>query len=324
MTSVAETFLQLLVDAVARAVADQRAELQPLFARLAQQQRDVGIVAGMEDHVGPGTLQLGDQRRKIGRGRRITFLQHDVEAGLLGAGHVALGYVDAVGAVLVDDGDAQILRLLAELGLGVLGDEVHRHQAELVAARLRTEDILVVLVLEHRRGNAGGDPHELLELLDPGGHRHALRRREEAEQHVDLFLLDQAHRLVDGDIGLALGVGIDRLDLVAFDAGLGVLVEHDLGADILQLRAAARQRAGQVENDADLDFLFLGVGGSRHAQRRNRGQQPTKHAGSLTHQHQNLPGIVHCVYCVVAAHHTGSAGRCQAPRSSRACDLPAP
>jgi len=39
----AQAFLQLLVDAVARAVADQGAELQSLLARLAQQQRDVGL-----------------------------------------------------------------------------------------------------------------------------------------------------------------------------------------------------------------------------------------------------------------------------------------
>ncbi len=122
----------------------------------------------------------------------------------------------------------------------------------------------------HPRGNAGGDPHELLELLDTGGHRHALRRRKEAQEHVDLFLLDQADRLVDGDIGLALGVGVDRLDLVAFDPGLAELVEHDLGADVLQLRTAARERAGQVVNHADLDFLFLSLGGYRHAQRRTR------------------------------------------------------
>jgi len=50
---------------------------------------------------------------------------------------------------------------------------------------------ICILAVQHSGGNAGGDPHELLELLDPGGHRHALRRRIEAEQHVDLFLLDQ-------------------------------------------------------------------------------------------------------------------------------------
>ena len=117
----AEAFLQLLVDAVARAMADHGAELQSLLARLAQeQQRDVGIVAGMEDHVGPRALELGDQRRQIGRGGRIAFVQHDLEAGLLGAGLVALGDVDAVGAVLVDDGDAQVLRVLAELRLRIV------------------------------------------------------------------------------------------------------------------------------------------------------------------------------------------------------------
>ena len=95
-----------------------------------------------------------------------------------------------------------------------------------------------------------------------------------------------------------LGVGVDRLDLVTFDAGLGVVVEHDLGADILQLGAAARQRAGQVENDADLDFLVLGLGGNRHPQRRACDNQPAEQAGSVTHQHQSLPGkIVHCVCC---------------------------
>ena len=147
----AETFLQLLVDAVARAMADEGAELQPLLARLPEQQRDVRIVAGVEDHVGPRALQLGDQRGEIGRGGGIAFLQHDVEAGLLGAGLVALGDVDAIGAVLVDDGDAQILRLLAELLLGVLRDEIHRHHAELVAGRLRTEHVFVVLVRRTRR-----------------------------------------------------------------------------------------------------------------------------------------------------------------------------
>ena len=256
----------------------------------------------MEDHIGPGALQLGDERGKIRRGGGIAFLQHDVEAGLLGAGLVALRHVDAIGAVLVDDRDPQVLRLLAELFLGVLGDEIHRHQAELVAAGLRTEDVFEILVGEHRGGNAGGDPHELLQLLDAGGHRHALRRREEAEQHVDLFLLDQADRLVDGDIGLALGVGVDRLDLVALDAGLGEMVEHDLGAGVLQLGTAAGERAGQVVDHADLDFLFLGLGGNRHPQHRHRGGQPDKQARNLVPRHQILPvyGAMHLFFFVLS------------------------
>ncbi len=74
------------------------------------------------------------------------------------------------------------------------------------------------------------------------------------------------------------------------------MVEHDLGADILQLRTAARERTGQVEDDADLDFLFLGLGGNRHAQHRTRDDQPSEQASQITHQHQNLPWeIVHRV-----------------------------
>ena len=168
---------------------------------------------------------------------------------------------------------------------------------------LRAEHVFEVLVRQHRRRDAGGDPHEVLELLDARGHRHALRRREEAEQHVDLFLLDQPHRLVDRDVRLALGVGIDGLDLVTLDAGLGVLVEHDLGADILQLRTAARERAGQVVNHADLDFLFLGLGGNRHPQHRDCGRQPNEQACSFAPRHGILPGLffVHCVFLFLLA-----------------------
>ena len=180
---------------------------------------------------------------------------------------------------------------------------------------LRAEHIFEVLVGQHGGRDAGGDPHEVLQLLDARGHRHALRRREEAEQHVDLFLLDQPHRLVDGDVRLALGVGVDGLDLVALDAGLGVMVEHDLGADILQLRTAARERAGQVVNHADLDFLFLSLGGNRHPQHRDCGRQPDEQACSFAPRHGILPGLffVHCVFLVlVGAYHIGSATRCQA------------
>src|SRR5437764_1371493 len=80
------------------------------------------------------------------------------------------------GSIVMDDGDAQVLRLLAEFFFRILGDEVHRHKAELIAAGLRAKDVFEVLVRDHGRGNAGGDPHEILQLLDAGGHRHALRR----------------------------------------------------------------------------------------------------------------------------------------------------
>ena len=176
-----------------------------------------GIVAGVEDHVRPRPLQLGDQRGQIGRGGRIALVQHDVHAGLLGAFLVALGDVDAIGAVLVDDGDAHVLRVLAELRLRIGGDHLGGRQPPLRAVRLRPEHVFQVTIAQHRRGDAGGDPHELLELLDARRGRHALGRGVEAQQHVHLFLLDQAGRFVDDNVGLALAVGVDRLDLVALD-----------------------------------------------------------------------------------------------------------
>ena len=116
--------LDQLVDlAVARAMTDQRVELQAGFLGLAQEERDVGIVAGVEDDVGPCAAKLRDEGRKVGRGRRVTFLVRDPDAELLALGLVAGGNTGAVRAVLIKDGNADVLRILAELGLGILGDE---------------------------------------------------------------------------------------------------------------------------------------------------------------------------------------------------------
>jgi hypothetical protein len=57
-----------LVDlAVARAVADVRAQAEPLLRGLPHEERDVGVVARVEQHVGPHRAELGHQRGEIGR-----------------------------------------------------------------------------------------------------------------------------------------------------------------------------------------------------------------------------------------------------------------
>src|SRR5207249_11076800 len=86
-----------------RSVADHRLELQALLLRLAQEQRDVGVVAGVQQHVGTRALELGDQAGQVGRGRRVAFLEHDVHAVLPALRLVARGDAGAVRAVLVDD-----------------------------------------------------------------------------------------------------------------------------------------------------------------------------------------------------------------------------
>ena len=257
----AERLDQLVDLAVAGAVADQRHELQARFLGLAQEQRDVRIVAGVQDHVGLRAAQLGHQRGEIGRGRRIGFLVHDLHAELFALRLVAHRDADAVGAVLVDDRDLEVLHLLAELRLGVLGEELARGFAELVRMDLRPEHVLQLPVLEHRGGDAGVDPHELLGGVDLGGHRHAMRARIDAHDQVDLLLVEQPLGLVDRHVGLRLRIREDADDLVALDAAALVdQVDGDLVADAGRLRSAARERAGVVVDGADLD-----VGGMRGA-----------------------------------------------------------
>ena len=191
----------------------------------------------------------------------------------------------------MDDRDLEPLGLLAELLLAVTGDEVGRQKAELAAVGLRPEDILQVAVLQDGRGDAGGDPHEFLQLLDPGGGRHALGRGIEAEQHVNALMLNQAHRLVDRDIGLALGIGVGRLELVAGDAALfDVMIDDDLGAERVQFRAAAGERAAVIEDRADLELLRLLGRGRGNSQGQHGDKQPGGEPNHDTHRHRCLPG----------------------------------
>jgi hypothetical protein len=86
-------------------VADQGRKFEAELARRAQEQGDVGVVAGVEDHVRLTALELGDERGQIrGRGR-VAFVDNHLEAGLGRPFGGALGDVGAIGSVLVDDGD---------------------------------------------------------------------------------------------------------------------------------------------------------------------------------------------------------------------------
>ena len=159
----------------------------------------------------------------------------------------------------MDQRDLDVLGLHAELGLGVLADEARKGLAILVGINLRAEDVLQVLVLEHGGRNRGRDPEDLFLLLDLGGERDRVRTGIDAVDDVDLFLVDQAIGLVDRNVGLALGIGGDRSDLVlAADAALLVdEVDGDLRADRGGHRAAGSKRAGQVVDQADAHCFGL-------------------------------------------------------------------
>ena len=258
----AEGGAQLVELAVAGAGTNQHLEAQPAFARLAQEQGDVGIVSGMRYDVGIGALELGDQRREVGRRGRIAFAQHDLQAGLLGVVLVGGGDADAIGAVFVDERDLHVLGIHAELCLGVLSEETRESLAILVGVDLRAEHVFQVLVLEHGGRDRGGNPENLLLLFDVGCEWHRVRAGIDAVDDVDLFLADQTLDFVDRDIGLALRVRIDRHDLVlaADSAALVAQIDRDLRAYRAGDRASSRERAGVIEDDADAHRFRLGLG----------------------------------------------------------------
>ena len=154
------------------------------------------------------------------------------------------------------------LGLGAELGLGVVGDEGRKGLAVLVGMDLPAEDVLQVLVLEHRGRDRRRDPENFLLRLHLGGERHRVRARIDADDDLDLLLADQPLDLVDRDIRLALAIGIDRHDLVLAGNAAALVdeIDRDLSAHRAGDRAAGGERAGQVVNDADPNRLRLGAG----------------------------------------------------------------
>ena len=213
----------------------------------------------MRDHSCAGALDLGHQHGEVGGGRRITFLEHDLEAGLLGIGLVGGGNADPVGAVFVNQRDLDILGLDAELGLGVFADEACKGLAVLIGMNLRAENVLQVFVLEHGGRNRGRDPEDLLVLLDFARERDRVRTRINAVDDVDLLLVDQAFGLIDRNVGLALGIGGEREDLVlATDAALLIdEIDCNLRTDRGGNRPARSKGTGQVIDQADAQRLGL-------------------------------------------------------------------
>src|SRR5438309_1067308 len=84
-----------------------------------------------------------------------------------------------------------------------------------------SERELEVASVEDLRRDRGGDPEELLLLVDLLGERHRVGARVDTREDVDLLDVEETLRLVDRDLGLRLAVAVDLDDLV--------LAEHELG-----------------------------------------------------------------------------------------------
>ena len=258
----AESLLQLVDLAVAGPVADIGAHAQPLLLRLTKEERNVGVVARVEEYVGPDRPELGHERGEVGRAGRVAFLEDHIEPQLLGPRLVAERHVGAVGAVLVDDGQPQLLGRLLELLLRELVDVLDRQRAELVTGGLGAEGVLEVASVEDLGRYGRGDPEELLLLVDALGDGNGVGARVDAGQDVHLLDAEQALGLVDGDVGLGLAVAVHLHDLVLADHAAPLVdeVDHHLGAAPAVERAAGGKGARVVVEQADLDGLGLGVG----------------------------------------------------------------
>src|SRR3954470_18515887 len=233
----------------------------------------------MQDDVGTRALELGHEARKIWRGSRIPLLHDDVHALLLALDVVRRRDAGAIRTVLVDDRDAHVLRRDVELRLRVVVHILAGGRAVLVAVHGWAKDILELLVLDDRGGDAHVQPQELFARLRLLRHRHALGARVNAGEDVDLLLVDEARHLIDRDVHLRLRVGKDGVDLVAqYATPLVYVIQRRFGADLRRLRAAAGKGTGDVVDEADLDFLLLcGRRGREGGERDGRCQSCDKH-----------------------------------------------
>ena len=202
----------------------------------------------------------------------------------------------------MDDGDAEVLDRLLQLVLRVVGDVVDGAGAEEAAVGLRPEGVLEVAVLQHRVRDRGGDPQELLLLVDPLRDRHRVGARVDAGQDVDLLDVQQPLRLVDRHVGLGLAVAVDLDDLVlAEHAALLVdVVDDHLGPAPAVERAGGGERPRVIVEGADLDGLGL-----RHRGRRGGGEQRDGGERGQGRENARRP---HCLPPRVMASVSGSRG----------------
>lgn len=120
--------------------------------------------------------------------RLNSFTHHYLQPKLLCEPLAGIAHTDTVRTVLVNDRNLDIARLGSELRFSVFTNEFRERLAVLVGMYLRAEDVLQVLVLEHRRRDRGRDPENPLLRFDLGGERHCVRARIDAVDDVDLLL----------------------------------------------------------------------------------------------------------------------------------------
>ena len=215
----------------------------------------------MQDDIRLCPFQLGHERGKIRGGGRISLFQHEFHAVSFDAHFIAGGDSGAVWSVFMDDGDPDILDILAESRFRVMGDKIRRNQPILIAMNLGSEYVFEVSALEHGGRHTDIGPHEFFLRIHLGGHRNALSAGIKAQQQINFFLAEQPFRLVDGNLHLALCVGINRIELITFDPTPFIdHIDGDLGPHGPGFGSAGRIGSGVVEYNTDFNLFCHGRG----------------------------------------------------------------
>jgi hypothetical protein len=208
--------LDLVEEAERLGLLDPRHEVRP------PQARQHAVAAGGHD--------LRDERVEVGGAELGLQRQHDL--GVRGVLRQRLQDADlevvAVGIVELE---------MADLGQLVLAGQ-HRHGvAFLIGVGGGAEDVLVQLVRRHLDGLGDGRDVDDLLLLAHLRHGKPDRRGQPAEHDVDLVLGDQLLHRRRGGRRVQLVVALDRFDLAAHDAALGVQL---LDGELVSCPAPAR------------------------------------------------------------------------------------
>ncbi len=258
---------------------------------------------GPEEGVGVLGLQRLHLAVEVGGSGVEGHVGHDLEAAGGRRFQRLLGGVLAEHGILVDDAEGLDVGVL--LGLVEPLQDVDELLRFDLIRRCRAEEVLHFLALGQGRGARGAAHENLLGALGHEAGRHAHRAVVGADEGPHAFLVDQPLGLGLAHVGLALAVGVHEHDLVSAEdprlvrkghLDVGVLVVDDLDRRLhgrLAALACERHGAGQGEDGADLDDLFLRLGqglprgDTQHQGDGHGGHDPESH-GELYHREPPL------------------------------------
>ncbi len=243
-----------------RAAAGNEADVELLFLRLLQDDRELFDRGGYEQRVAARRLDLGELRGEVG-GLRIHRLRDaDLNTVLLQHLREFLAGTDAEVVVGVEEVGLLDVHLLDQR---LEGDRFHR------GGRADAEDVGIAGRGDLARGRGLHD-HRNLVFLKLRHHGERERRAPRADHERHAVFLDELFDGADGFRRIRLVVLYDELDLLAQHAACPVdLVFRDAGT-LRHIVAGRGECAGERLGDTDLDHVLRVCAGNHTAGQHGR------------------------------------------------------